>query len=168
MTSLWFRKDNRLMHGLLEIVFEDVPADRLASIVVDHMGDEANIIDTAQDGVPFPTDAVEISRRISHIALLDGNVACNINLKAMKIDEKSVPYVTLRIIRYDLKTDASILFTSTDCNAAQISTADELHQWAMRVGEKYGAKNFYGGLDPAEDEKTRLFSGTCLGPHLTI
>jgi len=156
------------MHGLLEIVFEEVPPDRLAGIVVDHMGGEANIIDAAEDGVPLPTDAVEISRRLSDIALMNATVACNINLKAMKVGEKSVPYVTLRIIRYDLKTDVSILFTSTDCNAAQIWTSEELRRWAMRVGEKYGAKNFYGGLDPAEDEKTRLFSRTCVGPHLTI
>lgn len=156
------------MHGLLEIVFEDVPPDRLAGIVVDHMGDEANIIDAAQDGVPFPTDAVDISRRLSHIALMDATVACIINLKAMKIAEKLVPNVTLRIIRYDLHTDVSILFTSTDCYAAHISTSDELHRWAMRVGEKYGAKDFYGGLDPAEDQKTQLFSKTCVGPHLTI
>jgi len=51
------------MHGLLEIVFEDVLPDRLAGIVVDHMRDEANIIDAAQDGVPFPTCRVPFDRK---------------------------------------------------------------------------------------------------------
>lgn len=118
--------------------------------------------------MPFSDDAVDISRRLTYIALADANVACHINLKAMNVGERLLSNVTLHIIHYDLTTDVSVLFTGTECRAARISTADELYQWAIRVGEKYGAKNVYGGIDPAEDEDTRLLSRTYVGPHLTI
>ena len=156
------------MDGLLEFTFEDVSPEHFTQMVLDNIGEDENILDAAQDSNPFPIELIRDSHHLANIAGSVNNISCNINLKKLKIAEKSVKNVTLRIVHYSCVTDVSMLCTSTDCKDANISTAIELYNWAVDICQKYGVNNFYGGLEPADDEDTQLFSKGGVGPILEI
>jgi hypothetical protein len=156
------------MNGLLEFVFEEAPSNHLAEMVIEFVREKNNVSEVVQDGAPLRLDSVLDSAYLSKIAVGDEDVACTANLKDLKVGEKLVECVTLRIIHYGDISDVSLLFSSLDCKKAGISTSEELYRWAKGFSVKYCTANFFGGLEPASDEQTQLFSKGRVGPVMKL
>jgi hypothetical protein len=156
------------MNGLLEFVFEEVPSNHLAEMVIECVRDKNNVTEVVQDGAPLRVDSVLDSAHLSKIAVGNEDVACTANLKDLGVGEALVECVTLRIIHYGHISDVSLLFSSLDCKRAGISTSEELYRWAKDLSVKYGIVNFFGGLEPASDEHTQLFSKDRVGPVMEL
>jgi hypothetical protein len=156
------------MNGLLEFVFEEVSPSHLAAMVIECVREKNNVSEVVRDGVPLRLDSVLDSAYLSKIAAGDEDVACTANLKHLSVGEKLVECVTLRIIHYDDISDVSLLFSSFDCKKAGISTSEELYRWAKGFSVKYRIANFFGGLEPASDEQTQLFSKDRVGPVMEL
>ena len=156
------------MNGLLEFVFEEVSPSHLAAMVIECVREKNNVSEVVRDGVPLRLDSVLDSAYLSKIAAGDEDVACTANLKHLSVGEKLVECVTLRIIHYDDISDVSLLFSSLDCKKAGISTSEELYRWAKGFSVKYHIANFFGGLEPASDEQTQLFSKDRVGPVMEL
>ena len=156
------------MNGLLEFVFEDVPSNNLAEMVIECVREKNNVSEVVQDGTPLPLDSIFDSAYLSKIAVGDEEVACTANLKDLMVGEKFIECVTLRVIHFGDISDVSFLFSSLDCKRADISTSEELYHWAKDLSVKYGIANFFGGLDPASDEHTQLFSKDRVGPIMEL
>lgn len=156
------------MHGLLEFVFEGISPDQLARVVIDSVGQEENVGDATQDGSALPPDAVLDPGYLTGIASTGESAGCSINLRSLRMDGKLVQRATLQVIHYDGKNDLSVLLASTDCLNADLSSAEEFYQWAKSVSERYEIENFYGGLEPAFDGSTQLYSKGRIGPVLKL
>lgn len=156
------------MNGLLELVFEGIPPKHLADMVVECVREKNNVSEVEQDGMPLPRDSVLDSAYLSQIAANEEDVACTANLKGLRIGEALVECVTLRIIRYGDVCDVSLLFSSLDCKRAGISASEELYRWAKEFSVKYCIADFFGGLEPASDEHTQLFSKDRVGPVMEL
>lgn len=59
----------------------------------------------------------------------------------------------------------SVNFPKKELPAPLDTAQKKLMQAARIVANMYGVKNYFGGLDPAENEDTRLFTGNRIGPH---
>jgi hypothetical protein len=156
------------MNGLLEFVFEEVSPNYLAEMVIECVREKNNVGEVVQDGAPLPLDSVLDPAYLSKIAVGDEDVACTANLKDLNVGGKLVECVTLRIIHYGDVSDVSLLFSSLDCKKAGISTSEELYRWAKGFSIKYRIANFFGGLEPASDEQTQLFSKDRVGPVMEL
>lgn len=156
------------MRGLLEFVFEGISPSQLSRVVIDSIGQIENVTDATLDGSDLPLSLALDAVYLSNIASAGEDTACLLNLRALTIADKRVERVTLQITHYGNNNDLSVLLSNTDCLNAQISTAVELYAWAKVVSEKYEVKNFYGGLEPAFDENTQLYSKDRIGPILTL
>jgi len=156
------------MNGLLEFVFEGVPANQLAQLIMDCLCEEENVSDATQDGVNLPLKFVLDPAYWSSIGSVGEDKACTLNLRVLRIRSKSVERATLQIIHYSDINDVSVLLASTDCKQGNVSNPEEIYQWAREISEKYSVDNFFGGLEPASDEHTQLFSKSGVGPVKTI
>lgn len=151
------------MNGLLEFVFEGVPPNHLARMVMDCICEEENVSEATQDGADLPLKSVLDPVYWSNIASVSEDMACTVNLRTLRIGGKSIERATLQIIHYSGTNDVSVLLASTDCKKGNIYAAEEIYQWAREISEKFGVDNFYGGLEPASDVPTQLFSKNGVG-----
>jgi len=156
------------MNGLLEFVFEEVPPDHLAQMVLECAREKNNVSEVVQDGTILRSDYLFDLANLSEIAVGDEDVACTVNLISLRVGEKLVEQVTSRIIHYGDISDVSFLFSSAECKAVGISASEELYRWAKALSGKYCVANFFGGLEPASDEHTQLFSKDRVGPIMEL
>lgn len=81
----------------------------------------------------------------------------------MCIVEKNIASCSIQVIANGINIDVLILCASDDCNNAGISCGKDLFVWARYVAEKFGFDDFYGGMEPATDVKTQLYSKNGVG-----
>lgn len=154
------------MEGLFEFVFERVPSPHLARMVFDLLRDKLNVTEVARDGEAVAIEDMLAEEYLAELSISEQDTAINISLMVLHLEETKIPRATVRVIRYDRNTDFSVLVNSTDCKAGGIHSSNEIYTWARSVSEKYGIENFFGGLDPAFDEHTQLYSSDGPGPIL--
>lgn len=74
-----------------------------------------------------------------------------------------VRHVTAQVMRDVSGYRVEVTFALHDV-ADQTDLCDELHHFANDLAVRRGIAEYFGGLDPATDEDTRLFTGTQRGP----
>lgn len=156
------------MNGLMEFVFEDIAASNVAGMIAAFVPDVMSVSEVTRDGEPLPINWPFDSDALPQVVSSNEDAAVVINVRSLAIGDKSVRNATIRILRYGGVNDVSVLATSTDCKACGINTANELFRWAKTVSERYCVSNFYGGFDPAFDERTQLYSKSGVGPIVEL
>lgn len=152
------------MDGLLEIVFENVSRQHLVDIIISIIGREDNLIEARQDGSPVNFDDIFDASYWGRIATASEEISCTFNSRYLNILNKNIRDITTRVVHYGSLNDVSVLFSSHDCKYAGFFAAEDFFQWASEISKKYEVDNFFGGLDPASDENTQLFSRDGVGP----
>jgi len=81
-------------------------------------------------------------------------------------DGISIKNVHVRILCYDESVyDVEMNFILNDTNAGtQDALQFSLHGFALELAEKCGVQSYYGGLEPAADQETRIFTNEKAGP----
>ena len=95
-----------------------------------------------------------------------------INLSELNLKQFSIKNCTLQILQYDSKYDISINFNLDDIRFRHSTDFIEtLMKFARKIAFKYGIQHYFAGLEPADDEETRLFTngkkGSLTLPFLT-
>lgn len=157
------------MNGLLELVFEDVSADSIGSFTMKLIGDEANIVDIHRNGdESLPTYSAFDFNIWSELARSEENSTIFINLNRLNIASKAVVNATLQIVHYKNMNDLIILLSTEDCKKANLVLSDDIYQWVLRISQSFNVTDFFGGLEPADDERTQIYSSCGAGPLVDI
>ncbi|NHZ38370.1 hypothetical protein [Massilia rubra] len=155
------------MNELLEFAFDGVSPDCLGKMMMDFARATENVSTAVQDGLDLPLASVLDPAYWHSLTTAGCDSWCIINLKTIDIGDKAVDSATLLMFHNDELYNLAVLLSSKDCTKANLESAEEFYQWAKASGKKYCVADFYGGMDPASDEKTRLYSKGAAGPFLT-
>lgn len=156
------------MNELLEFTFEDVLANELGAMLLYCLQGEDNLCDAIQDGVCLSRKNVFDLLYWTQIGCACEDIACTLNLRRIEVGNILVESATIQVIHYSGITDVSVLLSSSDCKNANLFYAEDIYQWAKKLSAKYGASDFFGGLEPASDKSTQLFSRNGVGTIVKI
>ncbi len=146
------------MNGLLEFLFEGVPPKGLASMVLDLICEGTNVVEATCRGIDIPPTSVMDPAFWNELGHFDDDTTCHVNLRTIRIGEKSIAQATIMIVFYGEINDVSVLLSTTDCRQADLLASEKIYRWARAISEKYDVDNFCGGLDSASDEDTQMYS----------
>ena len=138
------------MRQLIEIVFEGLTSEQAAELCCRLGG----------------AQAAKLLEEIEHKS--DG--VAEMALEGLPISETTMlAGVHLRLLRYEPgPLDVELSFELEDVRGAQgMNFQRSLRDFSKAAAEAVGVVTYFAGLEPAVDEKTRLFTGPELGPiHL--
>lgn len=157
-----------MINGLLEFSFAGIPQEHLAPMLLDLVCDENNVTSTIFHGNDISRSSAIDTAFWNSLVSLGEDVFCYVNLRTLKIQGTSVAHASLLFIRYKNTNDLSVLLSTTDCRRASILASDEFYQWARTIAEKYGCKNFCGGLDSACDKDTQMYTKSGVSTITTL
>lgn len=130
------------MDGLLEFLFERVPPKHLAAMVLDLIREETNVDEATRRGIDIPLMSVMDPAFWNRLAISDDDTMCHVNLRTIRIEEKSIARATIMIVRYGEITDVSVLLSTTDCRQANLLTSKKIYCWARTISKKFDIDNF--------------------------
>lgn len=159
-----------LMNGLLEFVFEGVPISMIGQCVlklIRHSGNVTSMVCDGDDSLPisFAFDAKFWSEFVARD--VDAS-SIFLNLVNLEVGERLVDGATLQVVQYSSKIDLVILVSSEDCKRAELIGSADMHDWAEGFAKFFKLGTFFGGLEPAHDKQTQLFSMDGVGPVLML
>jgi hypothetical protein len=146
------------MGQLVEIVFESVPPTTATAIVRDiiMMSNDVRSIDV--DGT-----AVSVDLNAKELVSFDASVVF-VRLSNINIDGRQILNVGLRLLKTDIERyDIEISF-DLDVIDKPSTLVPTLHSFAQDLAKRYCVIDYFGGLEPAVDENTRIFTGEVEGP----
>ena len=149
------------MSTLFEVVFEvsDAETARALALLQDLVSQIGRVRNChLDDGLPVATADLIGRLSMTHwtVALISSD-----SLGLPTFGSLSEP--TLRLLRTPDGVDVELL---VDLTAIQRRTefGDALIAFARELAQRHGISTYYGGLEPARDRDTRLFTGTSRGP----
>lgn len=135
------------MTQLIELIFERITPEQAIDLLTQVGGVEAGkyfsrkIGDPSDGVVDFAVESVEIA----HDSILND--------------------VHLRLLRYNDCLDVEVNFEMESVTGkGGYEFQRDLCDFASSVAENSGVSTYFGGLEPAADKDTRLFTGLLLGP----
>jgi hypothetical protein len=88
-----------------------------------------------------------------------------INLTELNLKQSRIKNCTLQILQYDSQYDININFNLDDIRFRDSTDfIENLMKFARKIAFKYGIQHYFAGLEPADDEETRLFTNGKKGP----
>lgn len=152
------------MNGLLEFVFENVPALKVAPCVLNLIGHEGNVKNVTRDGDELlPISDIVDAEFWRRLALQEEDVAILLNIEEVEIGARLIKGATLQVIHYGDLNDLVVVLSSEDCRKGGMVRSEDMYEWAKSVANVFEVANFFGGLEPASDEKTQLFLASGVG-----
>lgn len=77
--------------------------------------------------------------------------------------------VHVRLLRYDGDVyDVEINFIPASAAGTNPFVMRAVHDYANGLGTKHAVTRYFAGMEPASDEDTRYFTGTEIGPYMSI
>jgi|GEM_PF-2427145 len=147
------------MGELIEIVFENVEKHALASFVMELADYGKTVKNYHVLSGHGQADWQNYGSVLNTIEKLTGG-SLFVNLVSLDMGNITLSHCALRVIQYDDKFDLEISVDSEDVRLYEYM----LPRFAMEMAEKYHVENFYGGIEPATDEDTRIFTCDRPGP----
>jgi hypothetical protein len=153
------------MNESFEVVLQGVAKDDLFVLLnslVSCANNMANI--TFSEGI-VSTNVNDFNREVvEEILQSKGNLCVSANLYMFNVARTIVvPFILLRVIKYDGKIDVELCFDDT-----RIASIHEvmfaMQGYVKQVAEKVNIEIFYGGMEPAVDIDTRYFTNDSWGP----
>ncbi|MCG8986749.1 hypothetical protein MI467_07800 [Delftia acidovorans] len=118
------------MDGLLELIFEGVPAYNVDHFMMELIHDEDNVAEIIQDGSgPLLVKPVFDGDMWNLVASSDDDTIVCLNLKQLSVGLKSVKRATLQLVHYDHVNDIVVLFSTTDCKCGGVIYSEEIYRW---------------------------------------
>ncbi|MFZ6712834.1 hypothetical protein [Undibacterium sp. TC9W] len=153
------------LNGLLEFLLESVPANQLASLMSRLAIDISNVRSFEQSGLGELEFQNVFSQNFwAQISKGENYSSFFLNLHEMKIDQQMLKNPSMQIIYGENAFDVVILLSTKDCRDAGLVLATDFFVWLKDLAHTFGALDYCGGLEPAFDEATQLFSSKGLGP----
>jgi hypothetical protein len=148
------------MDGLLEFAFDEINSSNLKRgiiTLIEKLENIINVSDSENESVT-PEDIFFNEEYWCDFLNRKKGSAIFINVFYLKINDKKIKNASIQIIGYENKMDLIILLSSRDCLAVDVNFSVEFFDWAKSLAVLFGASLFYGGLEPASDEKTQLYN----------
>lgn len=151
------------MGDIVELTFENVRIEAVPNIIILLTSSGKNVVSYNVQCENEPCKPIDWnshgSIRDALRDLGDGSIYLNINnlnSKILKIEAKGI-----QIFKYGDAVDINISFALTSINTKNVSC---MLEFSRSLACKYKASSFYAGLEPANDEETRIFTNNNMGP----
>lgn len=150
------------MSDLSEIVFENLNLPTLLNIVDALLLPECLSISLNGNELMYLTGGKQVGSAVSE---MDSGDCFFFSNRKIKCGDYEISPCNAQILRLGEKYDLNLIFD----DEATVSPHDgclasSLKSFAESIAQEFNACDFYGGLEPAQDEETRYFSAGKLGP----
>ncbi|MBC3910593.1 hypothetical protein [Undibacterium umbellatum] len=156
------------MDGLLEFMFEAVPAASLPLLLRSLTGETANVVSINDYELGAQPVGAVFDELYWQAFFRRQGAACFMNLRVLQVGDKEVNGPSVQLMCSDMLLDVMVLMSSTDCRNAGLVLADDFATWMKDMAQLSDAQNFCGGLDPAWDVGTQLCSSRGIGPVMSL
>jgi len=149
---------------LIEIVFKNVKLENVSKAVKKLTLNGKNISDY---NITCDTEEIDWSsdESISTLFLTNQNFELFINLKELKTKNYNIPRCGVSIYRYETSMDIELDFQLADIKGSNIDhLAEDLMEFSKTLARQSQIREYYCGIEPAQDPQTRLFTEDKLGP----
>jgi|LakMenEpi03Aug12_release.lakeMendotaPanAssembly.Ray.scaffolds.fasta_scaffold438637_2 hypothetical protein len=154
-----------MTNELIELVFEVVPKEQLNDLVND-LFPVSNVLQiiSNDESLEFARDAkFDYVDAIKKTELL--TTAIIVKASLVFFDGVSIDNPLCQVLVYEDLVDVLIIFSLSDVRAEDGSDPLKvIHGAASKIAEKSSVSDYYCGLEPAQDERTRFFSKNMTGP----
>jgi hypothetical protein len=155
------------MDGLIELIFESVSDDAVESLLNDLLqGAEVLELSHSELGSLDPTARQDLTQLINRTPEPS---SITIHAASAKIADIRIRNPSLRVLRVESSNELAIFFSSTNIEAKdQTQLIIHLAKGAKELANRTDVPHYYCGFEPATDERTQLFSGSRIGPIVSI
>ena len=151
------------MGEVVEVVFEDVDHAAARSVFLELLARGKRVLSVTMDGSDADSSIDTLITRGGYESL----VARIERFQTGEHEDTTAPNALLRMFNYkecaETKTDIELSF-EFDGTADKAPLFAALHDLSIRLAEAHRIDTYYGGLEPAVDAETRLFTGKIVGP----
>ncbi len=150
------------MGNLVELVFEALSLEQATALTRTLAAAGTGPLVVEVDGSPTTAGPLELGRLFSTT-----RSAAHVRLGDMDLPGLSgVPGVVLRILPLEhARWDVELSVSLDDLGDAS-ALPPALHALARKLAAQHEVSRYYAGLEPAQDEETRIFTGEQTGPLL--
>jgi|GEM_PF-1512991 len=147
-----------MIDHLIEIIFRNIPANKIGSLLKDLSCNGQKIINQN-----FTCDCPEMDwsteTSIERIFLENSNFGVFINLKDLTRRNVYLPNCGIAIYKNENTINLEINFQLLDLKDVPIKDLTKnLMELAKSIAVQYQIDDYFGGLEPAQDIETRLFT----------
>lgn len=153
-----------MIDHLIEIIFRDVPNNKIGALLKDLSSNGQKIVN-----YNFTCDCPKvdwnIETSIERAFLEKANFGVFINLKELIRGNVCLPNCGIAIYKKENTINLEINFQVIDLENIPIKNLTKnLMELAKSIGVQYQIDDYFCGIEPAEETKTRLFTNEQLGP----
>ena len=153
-----------MIDHLIEIIFKDVPENKIGELLKDLTSQGKEVLNY---NLTCDVSEVDWNSEQSIEALFNQNknFGLFLNLKALKKSHVWLPKCGISVYKYEDKINLEINFQSSDLDSSSFKQiTNKLMELAESIAIQYKIEEYYCGLEPAEEKKTRLFTNQHVGP----
>lgn len=149
---------------LIEVIFKDVPITRIAPLLKFLIDNGKGIVNY---NLTCDWDEIDWSKgsSIEEVFLKNSNFGLFINFNELKVKNVCLPNCGVAVYKYEDVIDLEINFQLSDLNNIMIKDLTKhLMELSKFIAVQYQIANYFCGLEPAREMKTRLFTNEKPGP----
>jgi hypothetical protein len=153
-----------MIDHLIEIVFKDVDFKEVGHLLIDLSSNGEEIVD-----YNFTCSSIDIdwnaAKLIEKIFIYKKNFGLFINLHELIKDGFCLPNCGIAVYRNENSINVELNFQLSDLKNFNINNfVENLMKLAKSIATQYHITDYFCGLEPAQDIKTRLFTNDQIGP----
>ena len=157
------------MSDLFEILFDGIDSSKIKQLVklLTKNGSNIDKVSFSQmENKDYSNDMRSLSFLDDMLTLSDPVVIIGIHLDSLAINETCIKKPVISVEKDSEIYSILILFYEDDIIMGKSGSATpDLIEFSKEVAEMLKAESYYAGLEPAEDEATRIFTGDVAGPY---
>ena len=151
------------MADLIEIVFEDLSNDILVKILSKYILPESNIKNFNFFENEKNIKNVHQLMKIINEKSID-ELKLFINLKEIKNNFIKAKSPSIYILKEKTKYNFTFIFQTNEIDYLKKNLSTSLFEFSKVLAKEFHISIYYGGLEPAIDKDTRIFTNDALGP----
>ncbi len=149
---------------LIEIVFKSIPTDKIGDLLKDLSSSGLKITSYHLTCEPIDLNW-RLEKSITQIFTKRKNFGLFINLSELVRDGVHFPNCGVDVYKYENTINLEIDFQLSDLSCFKMEDLTKvLIGLAKSIALHYHINDYYCGLEPAQDTKTRLFTNEKIGP----
>lgn len=154
------------MINVFEVVFEGVLKARVINLLRSLVICAKGIINAqCSEDIDLMHHNKLNDKALNSVLNFEGDVSVLINLHDLKADGLILPKVLLRLVKYGDQYDLDFNFNPDELDNVSITfLVTSLHRYVNKIAAMHNVACFFGGLEPASDERTRYFTNEKKGP----
>ncbi len=149
---------------LIEMIFKNISFEKIGALLKDLSSSGQKIMSRS-----FTCDSPEVNweneKSIQEVFIKNKNFGLFINLEELDKEGICLPNCAIAVYKNENKINFELNFQLSDLKKFKIKDlTKELMKLAKSIAVHYQIEDYYCGLEPAQDIKTRLFTNEQLGP----